>query len=76
MDHKEGLAEPSCPIERGVACVGDAWSLLLLRDANLGLTRFDEFRKSLGIAPTILTQRLTMLTEQGLLEKNADLLPG
>jgi len=43
--------------------------MLILRDAHAGLTRFDEFRKSLGIAPTILTRRLSMLTEEGLLEK-------
>ena len=36
---------------------------------HAGLTRFDEFRKSLGIAPTILTRRLAMLTKEGLLEK-------
>lgn len=63
------IAETTCPIGRGVASVGDAWSLLILRDASLGLTRFDEFRKSLGIAPTILTRRLATLTEEGLLEK-------
>jgi DNA-binding HxlR family transcriptional regulator len=58
-----------CPIARGLACVGDAWSMLILRDANTGLTRFDQFRKSLGIAPTILTRRLETLTEEGLLER-------
>jgi DNA-binding HxlR family transcriptional regulator len=63
------LSNGPCPIARGLACVGDAWSMLILRDANTGLTRFDEFRKSLGIAPTILTRRLTTLTEEGLLEK-------
>ena len=58
-----------CPIARSVAFAGDAWSLLILRDAHAGLTRFDQFRKSLGIAPTILTRRLAALTEEGLLEK-------
>ncbi len=43
--------------------------MLILRDAFTGLTRFDQFRKSLGIAPTILTKRLATLTEEGLLEK-------
>ena len=61
--------DTTCPIGRGIASVGDAWSLLILRDASLGLTRFDEFRKSLGIAPTILTRRLATLTKEGLLEK-------
>ena len=58
-----------CPIARSLAFAGDAWSLLILRDAHAGLTRFDQFRKSLGIAPTILTRRLAALTEEGLLEK-------
>ena len=65
----KNCSEATCPIARSVAFVGDAWSLLLLRDANLGLTRFDEFRKSLNIAPTILTRRLATLIGEGLLEK-------
>ncbi|MCT7376878.1 MULTISPECIES: winged helix-turn-helix transcriptional regulator [Phyllobacteriaceae] len=65
----KNVAEATCPIARSVAFVGDAWSLLILRDASLGLTRFDDFRKSLGIAPTMLTRRLATLTEEGLLEK-------
>ena len=40
-----------------------------MRDAHAGLTRFDQFRKNLGIAPTMLTKRLAALTEDGLLEK-------
>lgn len=63
------LSDDKCPIARGLACAGDSWSLLILRDAAQGLTRFDQFRKSLGIAPTILTKRLAALTEEGLLEK-------
>ena len=43
--------------------------MLILRDAGLGLTRFDQFRASLGIAPNILARRLKALTEAGLLEK-------
>jgi DNA-binding HxlR family transcriptional regulator len=58
-----------CPVARGLDAVDDAWSILLLRDAYAGLSRFDQFRKSLGIAPTVLTKRLKALTENGLLEK-------
>lgn len=54
---------------RSLAVAGDGWNLLILRDAHAGLTRFDQFRKSLNIAPTILTRRLAALTEEGLLEK-------
>lgn len=63
------LANDACPIARSLACMGDAWSMLILRDAAFGLTRFDQFRTSLGIAPSILTRRLAMLTEEELLEK-------
>jgi DNA-binding HxlR family transcriptional regulator len=65
---KEELAA-HCPIARSLLCVGDSWSILILRDAFMGLARFDQFRKSLGIAPTMLTSRLVTLTEEGLLEK-------
>ncbi|OHV22786.1 transcriptional regulator [Rhizobium sp. RMa-01] len=60
---------PHCPVARGLDSVGDAWSILVLRDAHAGLTRFDQFRKSLGIVPTMLTKRLKALTDDGLLEK-------
>lgn len=60
-----------CPIGRGLALVGDAWSMLILRDAGFGLTRFDQFRASLGIAPNILARRLKALTEAGLLRKTS-----
>ena len=58
-----------CPVARSVARVGDEWSVLILRDALYGLTRFDEFQKSLGIAPNILTRRLASLVEAGMLER-------
>ena len=63
------LSDQPCLIARSLALIGDAWSILILRDAHAGLTRFDEFRKSLAIAPTILTRRLAALTKEGLLEK-------
>lgn len=68
MDNENSCNNP-CPIARSLAVIGDAWSILILRDAHAGLTRFDQFRKSLGIAPTMLTRRLATLTEEGLLEK-------
>ena len=67
--NRKSIPYNPCPIARSLALVGDAWSMLILRDAHRGLTRFDQFRKKLGIAPTILTRRLAMLTQEGLLEK-------
>lgn len=69
MDGRNKHAERCCPVARGLARVGDAWSMLILRDLGLGSTRFDQLRASLGIAPNILTQRLRALVAAGLLEK-------
>jgi DNA-binding HxlR family transcriptional regulator len=58
-----------CPAARTVETVGEWWSILILRDAFQGLTRFDEFRQSLGIAPNILSRRLAHLNEAGMFER-------
>ena len=58
-----------CPIARSLDRVGEWWSILILRDAFRGVTRFDDFSASLGVAPNILTRRLGALTEAGLLER-------
>lgn len=59
-----------CPVARSLGCFGDPWSMLILRDAFYGMTRFDEWERSLGIAPNILTARLKALVEDGLLERH------
>ncbi len=58
-----------CPIARSLERVGESWSILILRDAFQGMTRFDEFQKSLGIAPNMLTRRLNSMVDSGLLER-------
>src|SRR5579872_5351456 len=67
---RKSFGSMSCPIARGLERVGEWWSILILRDAFAGMTRFDEFQKSLGIAPNMLTRRLTALVEAGLLERH------
>jgi len=59
----------SCPIARSLERVGEWWSMLIMRDALHGMTRFDEFQNSLGIAPNTLTRRLNALVAAGLLER-------
>jgi DNA-binding HxlR family transcriptional regulator len=66
---KTSLAGMDCPIARSLDRVGEWWSILILRDAIGGMTRFDEFQKSLGVAPNMLTRRLAALVEAGMLEK-------
>jgi DNA-binding HxlR family transcriptional regulator len=58
-----------CSIARALEVVGERWSLLILRDAYLGVRRFSEFRRSLGVARNVLTARLDRLCEEGLLER-------
>ncbi|MDF0488336.1 helix-turn-helix domain-containing protein [Sphingomonas sp. H39-1-10] len=65
----DDLSSGACPVGRGLARVGDTWSMLILRNAGLGQTRFDQFQKTLGIAPNILTRRLAALVAAGLLER-------
>src|ERR1017187_9581750 len=60
----------ACPIARSLDRVGEWWSILILRDASKGATRFEQFQKSLDIAPNTLTRRLNALVEAGLLERH------
>ncbi len=61
-----------CSISRALEVVGERWTFLILRDAALGLTRFDEFQRSLGIASNVLTNRLKLLTEEGVVQRVPD----
>ena len=66
---RKSFADMPCPIARSLEQVGEWWSILILRDALHGYTRFEEFRESLGVAPNILTTRLAALVEDGMLER-------
>ena len=62
------LEASTCPVARSLDVVGDWWSLLIVRDALRGMTRFGEFQKSLGIAKNMLTTRLKLLVDQDILQ--------
>jgi DNA-binding HxlR family transcriptional regulator len=68
MRHKS-FGNMPCPIARSLERVGEWWSILILRDALHGMTRFDQFQQSLGIAPNMLARRLDALVKAGLLER-------
>ncbi|WP_438867386.1 winged helix-turn-helix transcriptional regulator [Pseudomonas sp. L1(2025)] len=68
---RKSLISDECPIARSLERVGEWWSMLIMRDALHGLRRFDEFSRSLGIAPNMLTRRLNGLVEAGMLERRA-----
>ncbi len=62
----------ACSIARSLEVVGERWTLLILRDAILGIERFDEFQESLGIASNVLTSRLKLLCDERVLERAPD----
>jgi len=66
---RKSFSKMACPIARSLDRVGEWWTMLILRDALHGLTRFDDFQKSLGIAPNMLTRRLNALVAGGFLER-------
>jgi len=66
---RTNFGKMQCPVARSLERVGEWWSILIIRDALNGLKRFDEFQRSLDIAPNMLTRRLNALVEAGLLER-------
>ena len=62
-------AGQSCALARALEILGERWTLLIVRDAFHGLTRFDEFLSSLGIATNMLSNRLRKLVAHGVLER-------
>ena len=66
---RKSLGKMQCPVARSLERVGEWWSILIIRDALHGLTRFDQFEQSLRIAPNMLTRRLAALVKAGILQK-------
>jgi len=61
------VKEEYCPVARSVDLLGDRWSLLIVRNAFDGMTRFGDFQRSLGVARNILSDRLRKLVEAEIL---------
>jgi DNA-binding HxlR family transcriptional regulator len=59
----------NCSVARTLELVGERWTILILRDAFLGVRRFDDFQRSLGVARNVLQARLARLVDNGLLER-------
>jgi DNA-binding HxlR family transcriptional regulator len=68
---RTSFADMTCSIARTLDVAGEWWSPLILRDVDLGITRFDELQRDLGISRKVLTERLERLVEQGVLERHA-----
>ena len=62
--------DQACPVAKSLELVGDRWTLLIVRDLLHGACRFQDFQASLkGIAPTVLSDRLKLMEEHGLVER-------
>ncbi|PWR22491.1 winged helix-turn-helix transcriptional regulator [Zavarzinia aquatilis] len=68
---RTSFARMHCSLARGLDVIGDGWTLLILRDLFLGLERFDDLVANLGISRNLLTRRLTLLLDNGIIERVA-----
>jgi DNA-binding HxlR family transcriptional regulator len=66
---RSSVAHLNCSIARALEVVGEWWTLLVVRDIALGLHRFDDIQRDLGISRNILSDRLTTLLEHGIIER-------
>jgi DNA-binding HxlR family transcriptional regulator len=69
---RRGTADMPCSIAKAVDVVGDPWTMLVMRDALLGVSRFDDFVRRLDIPRATLSARLTHLCERGVLQRVDD----
>jgi DNA-binding HxlR family transcriptional regulator len=70
------LPEDPCSIARTLAVIGERWTILILREAFFGTSRFAEFRDRLGVAPDVLSDRLATLVEFGVMSREPYQEPG
>jgi DNA-binding HxlR family transcriptional regulator len=68
---KTNFGDFSCSIARTLDAIGERWTFLILRDVFLGVTRFDDIQRDLGIARNVLAERLESLVWDGVLERRA-----
>jgi DNA-binding HxlR family transcriptional regulator len=66
---REYDGQERCSVARTLEIIGERWTWLIVRDAFLGMTKFAEFRESLGIAPNVLTDRMNRLVDKGIFER-------
>src|ERR1700690_901646 len=66
---RKSFADMDCSVAQCLEVVGEWWTMLIIRDAFLGVTRFEDFQKRLGISRNILQQRLARLVDAGVLKR-------
>ena len=69
MLKREYKGQEPCSVAAVLEVIGDRWTLLIIRDAFLGLSTFADFQESLGIARNVLAARLSRLVKDGIFER-------
>jgi DNA-binding HxlR family transcriptional regulator len=69
MPLRSDWSEELCPVRRGLDVLGDPWIMLIMREVLHGRHRFDQIRDSIGISDAVLSRRLRLLVDEGLLRK-------
>lgn len=69
MPLRSDWSEELCPMRRGLDVLGDPWIMLVMREVLHGRTRFEQIRDSIGISDAVLSRRLRLLVDEGMLRK-------
>ena len=64
------IGNQPCSVARTLSVIGDTWSMMIIRNAFLGIRRFDDFHKNLGVTRHVLTDRLNTLVQEEILYKS------
>ncbi|KAK0359624.1 hypothetical protein LTR94_030557, partial [Friedmanniomyces endolithicus] len=68
MGRTADYSRQSCSIAATLEVIGDPWTLLVIRDAFNGVSRFEQWQENLGVARNVLASRLKSLVQHGVLE--------
>lgn len=68
MKNRKTLKKEKCPVARSLDLIGDRWSMLVVRNAFDGMSRFSDFQRDLGLSKSILAARLHALVANGILQ--------
>lgn len=63
------IGQQPCSVARALSVLGDRWTMLIIRNAFMGIRRFDDFQENLGVTRHVLSDRLKRLVEQEILVK-------
>jgi len=64
---RQSFADVDCGVAQAAQQIGDKWTLVILRDAFNGVTRYDDFARHLGVASNVLAARLSALVDADIL---------